>query len=538
VQPSDDPDTQLEGRIRNNGNYQSVPSDLHLIEHAVCHERRGRVQARLAQTGALCVQTEITGRSPQDRYIVASDHYDHLINWNSLNKRLERDAFLRIMDRALSHMRDLADPLFYSDDLWAGADHGSRVPLRVITQYAWHQLFARRMFIRGTPGEGRHGQRWTLINLPRLHPEYGAASDGIIAIDLEERVILIANRLYGGEIWKSVFTALNVLLPLQQVLTMHCGANITHAGTVTLFFGLSGTGKTTLSTDETSLLIGDDGHGWGDDGIFNLTGGCYAKLHDITSEREPLIWDAMRFGAIMENVVLDEHRGPLYEEGPENIRGAYPLEFIPSALPGGRASHPNAIVILTCDMHGVLPPVAVLSPEQAAFHYLAGYTTKVGSTEAESKEAFSPVLSAFLGEPFFPLHPDLYLALFRDRIARHSVPVYLVNTGWTGGPRGASEDEHPEARRFSIATSRAIVHAIQRGEVSDDLQLLPEHGLYVPRHVHGVESRNLNPRMMWKDKHSYDATCRQLAQYIQGTMRTKFTSVPKEILDAGPPLLA
>jgi phosphoenolpyruvate carboxykinase (ATP) len=316
---------------------------------------------------------------------------------------------------------------------------------------------------------------------------------------------------------------------------MHCGANETRDGFVTLFFGLSGTGKTTLSTDENVPLIGDDGHAWGPRGVCNLADGSYAKLHGIREEEQQTIWTAVhRFGAIMENVDLDDARHPLFEKGPENIRGAYPLSFIGNAVPGGCARHPSAIVMLTCDLYGVLPPVAALTDEQALFHYLAGYTTKVGSTESDSTAAFQPTLSAFFGEPFFPLKPAVYLALFSKLIKKHKVPVYLVNTGFTGGPAGRTLAEHPEGRRFTIITSRRIIHAIQRGEVQQD-RLLPEHGLWIPGQVAGVQPRNLNPRLMWSDTKAYLQTVAKVSNYITRTVREKFPDIPENILAAGPP---
>ena len=518
---------------RNHGRFRRAKNDIELVEHAIQRECKAPINARLASNGALCVDTNRTGRSPADRYIVEGK-YSSQINWNSVNKEMPREVFLSLMNKAMNHVENLAEPLFFSDDLYVGKDSQYRQPLRLATKYAWHQLFGRHFFIQGEPHDGSK-KPWTLLSVPSFvtNPEQDSThSDGIIAIDLDEQVILIANRTYGGCQWKAVFTAMNTLLPLEGVLTMHCGANITKKeGHVTLFLGLSGTGKTALSADPECLLIGDDGHAWGPNGIFNIAGGCYAKLHDITREREQLIWDALRFGTIMENVVLDSNRTPDFETGPENIRGLYPMEFIEDVYPGEHAGHPDAIIFLTCDMFGVLPPVAKLTAEQAAYYFAAGYTTKVGSTEANSLHDFEPTFSAYFGEVFFPLLSKYYLDLFQAKLRDHNVPVYLVNTGWTGGPMGS-----PAGRRFSIATSRNIVHAIQHNKIHDeDLILLPEHNLYAPKHVAGVDERNLNPLNMWQDKTAYYAACEELNQLFHTNMAKKFADMDTAILESGRP---
>lgn len=520
--------------IRNRGRFRRPGSDIELLEHSIKRECKAPINARLAANGALCVQTNRTGRSPADRFIVEGQ-YSSQIKWNSVNKAMPRAAFVALMERVMSHVENLAEPLFFSNDLYIGKDSQYRYPIRVATKYAWHQLFGRNFFIKGEPHDGGR-KPWTLLNVPSFVtvPERdGTHSDGVIAIDLDEQIILIANRTYGGCEWKSIFSAMNTLLPLEGILTLHCGANITKKeGKVTLFLGLSGTGKTALSADPDCLLIGDDGHAWGPEGIFNLAGGCYAKLHDITREREPLIWDALRFGTIMENVVLDTNRVPDFETGPENIRGLYPMDFIEDVYPGERAGHPAAIIFLTCDMFGVLPPVAKLSPEQAAYYYAAGYTTKIGSTEADSQHDFEPTFSAYFGEVFFPLLSNYYLALFQEKLREHQVPVYLVNTGWTGGAMGS-----PAGRRFSIATSRNIVHAIQHDKIHDeDLILLPEHNLLVPRHIPGVDERNLTPSIMWQDSAAYNAACEKLNQLFHGNMARKFPDMDSAILASGRPL--
>ena len=519
--------------IRSRGRFRRPKSDIELLEHSIKRECKTPINARLAANGALCVETNRTGRSPADRFIVEGQ-YSSLITWNTVNKAMPRAAFVALLERVMGHVENLAEPLFFSDDLYIGKDSQYRYPIRVATKYAWHHLFGRNFFIKGEPHDGSR-KPWTLLNIPSFItiPERdGTHSDGVIAIDLDEQIILIANRTYGGCEWKSIFSAMNTLLPLEGILTLHCGANITKKeGKVTLFLGLSGTGKTALSADPDCLLIGDDGHAWGPEGIFNLAGGCYAKLHDITREREPLIWDALRFGTIMENVVLDTNRVPDFETGPENIRGLYPMDFIEDVYPGERAGHPDAIIFLTCDMFGVLPPVAKLSPEQAAYYYAAGYTTKIGSTEADSQHDFEPTFSAYFGEVFFPLLSNYYLELFQGKLREHQVPVYLVNTGWTGGAMGS-----PAGRRFSIATSRNIVHAIQHNKIHDeDLILLPEHNLLVPKHIPGVDERNLTPSIMWQDSAEYNAACEKLNQLFHDNMARKFPDMDSAILASGRP---
>lgn len=519
--------------IRDRGRFRRPDSDIELLEHSIKRECKAPINARLAANGALCVQTNRTGRSPADRFIVEGQ-YSPRIAWNGVNKPMPRPAFIALLERVMSHVENLAEPLFFSNDLYIGKDGQHRHPIRVATKYAWHHLFGRNFFIKGERHDGSQ-KPWTLLNIPSFVtvPERDCThSDGVIAIDLDEQIILIANRTYGGCEWKSVFSAMNTLLPLEGILTLHCGANITKKeGKVTLFLGLSGTGKTALSADPDCLLIGDDGHAWGPEGIFNLAGGCYAKLHDITREREPLIWDALRFGTIMENIVLDDDRVPDFEMGPENIRGLYPMDFIEDIYPGERAGHPDAIIFLTCDMFGVLPPVAKLSPEQAAYYYAAGYTTKIGSTEANSLHDFEPTFSAYFGEVFFPLQSNYYLDLFQEKLREHQVPVYLVNTGWTGGAMGS-----PAGRRFSIATSRNIVHAIQNNRIHDeDLILLPEHNLMVPRHVPGVDERNLTPSIMWLDRAEYASACGKLNQLFHDNMARKFPEMDGAILASGRP---
>jgi len=519
--------------IRNQGRFRRPKNNIELIEHTIQRECKAPINARLASNGALCVDTNRTGRSPADRYIVEGK-YSSQINWNSVNKEMPREVFLSLMERVMNHVEHLAEPLFFSDDLYIGKDSQYRQPIRLATKYAWHQLFGRNFFIKGEQHDGSR-KPWTLLSVPSFItvPERDLThSDGVIVIDLDEQVILIANRTYGGCEWKAFFTAMNTLLPFEGILTMHCGANITKKeGKVTLFLGLSGTGKTALSADPDCLLIGDDGHAWGPNGVFNLAGGCYAKLHDITREREQLIWDALRFGTIMENVVLDNSRVADFETGPENIRGLYPMEFIDDVYPGEHAGHPDAIIFLTCDMFGVLPPVAKLSPEQAAYYFAAGYTTKIGSTEANSLYDFEPTFSAYFGEVFFPLLSRYYLDLFQDKLRQHHVPVFLVNTGWTGGPMGS-----PAGRRFSIATSRNIVHAIQHNKIHDeDLVTLPEHNLLVPKHIPGVDERNLKPSNMWQNQAEYNSACQELNQLFHANMAQKFPDMDSAILASGRP---
>ena len=490
-----------------------------------------RGESVLADNGALCVRTGTrTGRSPADRYIVDWPTVHADVDWGKVNQPFKPQAFEALWARACEwlHGREL-----FTARLQAGTHARHALPLFVVTEYAWHNLFAHQLFVRPDPATPEaESPEWTVLNLPSFKTEPardGTRSDGAVILDLLGRRILLVGMRYAGEMKKAVFSVLNYLTAAVDVLPMHCAANVGEGGDVALFFGLSGTGKTTLSADPARFLIGDDEHGWDADGIFNFEGGCYAKCINLTPEREPVIWNAIRFGAVMENVVLagDTH-APVYDDATvtENTRVAYPREFVDKRMPGNQGAHPHAIIFLTCDLYGVLPPVALLTREQAAYHFLSGYTALVGSTEVGQMEGITPTFSACFGAPFFPRHAGVYAQLLMHKIDRYSTPVYLVNTGWTGGPYG-------EGRRFSIATTRAIVHAVLRGELENtETQILPGFNLRIPLEVHGIDERILDPRETWADKQAYERSARELIAKFQKNFE-RF-DVPADIVAAGP----
>jgi phosphoenolpyruvate carboxykinase (ATP) len=517
-------DTALSAALRHSHLHIELPAPK-LIEKALT-----RGEGVLASNGALAVTTgSRTGRSPRDRFIVRDEGTADTVDWGTINHPMSSADFERLWLRACAALK--GRELFVSE-LRAGASPEHSLHLLAVTEQAWHNLFLRQMLITPSPDETAP-PNWTLLNLPSLATDPatdGTASEAALIIDFTGQRILILGLHYAGEMKKAVFSVLNHLLPEAGVLSMHCAANVGESGDVSLFFGLSGTGKTTLSADPDRFLIGDDEHGWDETGIFNLEGGCYAKCINLSPEREPVIHQAIRFGSVMENVVLDPAtHSPRYDDAnlTENTRVAYPRDFIAQRMPGNRGGHPDAVIFLTCDLYGVLPPVALLTPEQAAYHYLSGYTALVGSTEVGAADGVKPTFSACFGAPFFPRPARAYAALLVERLARHRIPVYLVNTGWNGGPYGG------DGQRLSIATSRAIIHAIQRGELRDTAtDELPHFGLRMPRRVSGVDPRILDPRETWNDGAAYDRTLKELA----GLFAENFTGIggPSELFVAGP----
>ncbi len=395
------------------------PSVQELFGHAV-----QRQEAVVAANGALCVRTgNRTGRSPKDRFIVRDPASDPHIDWGQINQPFDRNTFEQLWQRVMGHLAAHGD--YFSSRLQAGADELHSIPLRVITEYAWHNLFARQLFIVPRQHSPARPGEWMVVNAPRFKTDPqrdGTASDGAVIIDFFRRRILLAGMKYAGEMKKAVFTVMNYLLPQAGVLPMHCAANLGPTGDVALFFGLSGTGKTTLSADPDRFLIGDDEHGWNEQGIFNFEGGCYAKCINLTQEREPVIWEAIKFGAIMENVVLDHARFPRYDDAAltENTRVAYPREHVENRVEENRAGHPSAILFLTCDLFGVLPPVAVLDERQAAYHFLSGYTALVAGTELGS--GIKPTFSACFGAPFFPRRPVEYAEILMRKLSCTGYP--------------------------------------------------------------------------------------------------------------------
>jgi phosphoenolpyruvate carboxykinase (ATP) len=478
----------------------SVPE---MVEHAV---RRG--EGQLADSGAFNALTgERTARSPEDKYVVREPSIEKEIDWGKTNRPMSPELFDRLLKQATAYA---SNQELFVIDAYACSDRKHRLGLRVIAEQAWHAHFAHCLFLRPSSQElASFSPEWLVLAVPGLR--FDAAKEGlnspvVIAISFERKTILIAGTHYAGEIKKSIFSILNAILPWKNVFSMHCSANVSPIGDVAIFFGLSGTGKTTLSADPDRRLIGDDEHGWSDDGVFNIEGGCYAKTIRLSAEKEPQIYHAIRFGSVLENVPLDPAtRVPDYDsmEYTENTRAGYPIEFIPNHEPSLRGGHPKVIFFLTCDAFGVMPPIARLSPEQAMEHFLVGYTAKVAGTEVgvtEPKPAFSTCFAA----PFLPLAPRRYAALLHEKMQKHNVPVWLLNTGWVGGPQGVGE-------RITLKHTRMMLHAAMDGL----LEAVPFRtesyfGLSVPTHCPGVPAELFDPKQAWADKDAYDRTAKDL----------------------------
>ncbi len=510
------------GRVYRN---LSVPQ---LVERALA-----RGEGKLANNGSLVVETgKYTGRSPKDKFIVDEPSSRDEIDWNHLNVPISEENFQRLYHRVLAYVqgRDL-----YIFDGYVGADPSYRCSVRVINELASQNLFAHQLFLRPTATElAEHQADFTIIAVPGLQgdpDEDSIHSEAFIVLNLAKRIVLIGGSQYAGEIKKSVFSLMNYFMTKRDVLPMHGAANIDRQGHTALFFGLSGTGKTTLSADPHRSLIGDDEHGWSEDGIFNFEGGCYAKTIRLSAEHEPQILSALRFGSLLENVILDPNtRIPDYDDASltENTRAAYPLRYIPNCAISGVGSHPKTIIFLTADAFGVLPPIAKLTREQAMYHFLSGYTSKLAGTE-RGITAPQVTFSACFGQCFLPLSPTVYDEMLGERLRQHpDTRVYLVNTGWSGGAYGVG-------KRISIEHTRAMVSAALNGELEGATNYKP-HPIFqvlMPEEVPGVPSQILNPQNTWDDPEAYEQQAQELARRFVENFQ-QFSAAPSEIVAAGP----
>jgi phosphoenolpyruvate carboxykinase (ATP) len=498
-----------------------------LVEHAL---RRG--EGVLSDQGALVFETgKYTGRSPRDKFIVREPSCEPHVDWGDVNQPFDAARFDALLERVRAHLHGRE---VWVQDAFAGAAPGHRLPIRVICERAYHALFARQLFVRPTADElARHAPECTIIAVPDFHANAerdGTRSEVFIVLNLARKIVLIGGTQYAGEIKKSVFSVLNYLLALRGVLPMHCSANVGDAADVALFFGLSGTGKTTLSADPARRLIGDDEHGWSDDGVFNFEGGCYAKCIRLDRRNEPAIYDAIRFGTVLENVVVDPvTRVPDFADASltENTRAAYPIEYIPNHVPSGRGGHPKQIVFLTCDAFGVLPPLSRLSREQAMYHFLSGYTAKVAGTERGLGSEPAATFSACFGAPFMTLPAVRYADLLGEKLRAHGVDAWLLNTGWTAGPFGTGI-------RISLPHTRALVDAVLDGALDNaPFRTDPVFGLRYPTACPRVPASVLDARGTWADPAAYDTQAHRLAERFHQNFR-RFKDVPPAIRDAGP----
>jgi len=472
-----------------------------------------------------------TGRSPEDKFIVEQESVADSIDWGDVNQPISEEIFDKLHKKVVDY---LSDKDLYVKDLYAGADSDYRLNVRVVSEAAYHALFAHNMFIR--PGKEElkeHTPEFTVLAAPNFQadPEKdGTRTNTFILCNFEKKIILIGGTLYSGEVKKGIFSVLNYLLPKQNVMAMHCSANMDKEGKTAIFFGLSGTGKTTLSADVDKTLIGDDEHGWSENGIFNFEGGCYAKTINLREDEEPEIYATTQMpGTILENVVLNENRQPDFDDDSltQNTRCAYPIYYIPNASETGKGGHPENIIFLTTDAFGILPPISKLTPEQAMYHFISGYTAKVAGTERGVDEP-QATFSACFGAPFMPLHPTVYAELLAENIRTHNSNVWLVNTGWTGGPHGVGH-------RMKLPHTRKMLSEAIAGNLDDsEFYEEPIFGLSIPKEVEGVPSDVLIPRNTWDDKEAYDKKASKLAGMFADNFEKFKKQASKSVVEAGP----
>ncbi len=520
--------------IKNSLNLQNVGTvyrnlDIKtLMDHAVKNE-----DASISSSGALMIDTGIfTGRSPKDKYFVDASPSNQHISWGDINQPITKDIYEELKEISLTQLsgKDL-----YVTDVFSGSSPSSRKSIRIITEIAWQSHFVQNMFIKPTKEELENfTPDFTLYNACKTtNPnwkEQGLNSEVYVAFNVEENEAVIGGTWYAGEIKKGIFSMMNYWLPLDKKMAMHCSANVGEDGDTALFFGLSGTGKTTLSTDPKRALIGDDEHGWDDDGVFNFEGGCYAKVINLDQSSEPEIFAAIKEGAILENVIADENGNVDYTDGSktENTRVSYPIDHIDNIQPNSIAGHPQNIIFLSADAFGVLPPVSKLTKEQAMYYFLSGYTAKVAGTERGIDKP-TATFSACFGEAFLPLHPTEYAKLLGEKITKHNVNVYLVNTGWTGGAYGTGS-------RMSIKNTRACINGILDGNINNsEFETLETFNLAIPKTLDGVDTEVLNPKNTWNDKKAYDDASNELARmYVENFKKYLTEDSDFDFTSAGP----
>ncbi|MCZ2257700.1 phosphoenolpyruvate carboxykinase (ATP) [Sporosarcina sp. G11-34] len=504
----------------------SVPQ---LVEMSI-----SRGEALLTADGAVVAQTgKYTGRSPDDRFIVEEESSKDNIDWGNVNRPISSEVFNSLYNKVMDHLKT-KDGLYVFKG-FAGADPASRLSIQVVNEFAWHNLFVHQLFIRPSEEElNEHEAQFTIVSAPsfKANPTIdGTNSEAFVIVSMEKRIILIGGTEYAGEMKKSIFSIMNYLLPEKGILPMHCSANVGTDGDVALFFGLSGTGKTTLSADADRKLVGDDEHGWSDNGVFNIEGGCYAKCINLSAEKEPEIFGAIRFGSVLENVAINpETRTPDYDDGSltENTRAAYPIQAIDNIVDPSVAGHPKTIVFLTADAFGVLPPISILTKEQAMYHFLSGFTSKLAGTERgiTSPEA---TFSTCFGSPFLPLHATVYAEMLGKKIDEHDAQVFLVNTGWTGGEYGVGH-------RMDLKYTRTMVRAALEGKLKNaETEVNAVFGLEMPIAIDGVPTEVLNPRNAWADGEQYDKKANELANLFHENFK-KFGTVSKDISSKGGPI--